>query len=230
MFAPNKQPFTPWPVGTDQWYETTRADGTKLRYKSAMPKQTKFDNCGVGESEVTKYLNTFCDSINANPTAASQRHLSEEATVPDSPLDCNSHHLIRMLARTSRRTQTSCPGLRYPTTVYRLPPPFAPGSHSRTSFRQQMPELRQKVVDRQARHKTWTHRRNRRQHKVERMTSIHGSRDFWRKPRRALERRVHKRQGMARRDSPQPRLWSHRPVDTVLSFGSQLNARFDGRA
>jgi hypothetical protein len=72
MFAPIKQPFTPWPAGTDQWYEIIRADGTKLRYKSAMRKQTKCDNCGVGESEVSKSLDTFNDTRTANPTAASQ--------------------------------------------------------------------------------------------------------------------------------------------------------------
>jgi hypothetical protein len=71
MFAPNKQPFTPWPVGTDQWYETIRADVTKIRHESAMRKQRKFDNCGVGESEVTKSLNTFNDTGNANSAAAS---------------------------------------------------------------------------------------------------------------------------------------------------------------
>jgi hypothetical protein len=98
------------------------------------------------------------------------RHPSEGATVPDSPLDWG--YLIRILARTSRRTQTSCPGLKYPKTVYRLPPPFAPGSHSRTSFRQQMQELRQTVVDRQARHKIWNHRRNRRQHKEGRTNNL----------------------------------------------------------
>jgi hypothetical protein len=98
----------------------------------------------VGESEVTKYLNTFCDSINANPTAASQRHLSEEATVPDSPLDWNSHHLIRISAIIGRRTRTAYPLLNCPTTAYRMIALLAPGLHLWT--RRPMPGLHQTVV------------------------------------------------------------------------------------
>jgi hypothetical protein len=209
----------------------TLLDGREVEYTSAMGTRAGFDDCRIGPSEVDKSLNTFYDTIKANPTDASRLATSQRRsyrsglaprlgfTSPDSNTSENQSSNVKIY-----------PGLKYPARAYRSPPPFALRSHSRTGLRQQMPKLRQTVVNRQARHKTWTHRRNRRQHKVERITSIHGSREFWRKPRRALERRVHKRQGMARRDSPHQRLLSHRPNDTVLSFGSQLNARFDGRA
>jgi hypothetical protein len=42
-----------------------------------MGKRAKFDDCGTGPSEVDKSLNTFYDTINANPTAASQLATSE---------------------------------------------------------------------------------------------------------------------------------------------------------
>jgi hypothetical protein len=86
IFAPNKQPYTPWPVGTDQRKEGTRADGTKFKYKSAMGKRAKFDDCGMGPSEVDKSLDTFYDTIEgnsfyqtikANPTDASRLATSQ---------------------------------------------------------------------------------------------------------------------------------------------------------
>lgn len=116
IFAPNKQPFTPWHVVMDVWKEGTRANGTSFEYKSAMGKRAKFDDCRTGLSEVDKSLNNPTTLSQSTPQTPDDWRLpSEGASVADSSLDAD--HLIRISAIIGRRTRTAYPLLYCPTTA-----------------------------------------------------------------------------------------------------------------
>jgi hypothetical protein len=86
-------------------------------------------------------------TILSKPTSQTPHHWrlpSEGASVADSPLDWDSHHLIRISAIIGRRTRTAYPLLNCPRIAYRMIPLLASGLHLRT--RRPMPGLHQTVV------------------------------------------------------------------------------------